>query len=298
MARKTSDTGYRTTTWVEVTRSEPCPICEHPDWCARTTDGMAVYCMRVESDKPIESGGWIHRLDEPLPPVPAPKPVKKQRDWTDECWRMYAHHRAGKKRRQVAKQLSVSVEALKILCVGIGWDWDHQEFSSWPSRDHTGRCIGYVRRYDDGSKRTNRGGSAGVFYTANWSRHPGPVFIVEGGSDVAACEKWRLSAIGRASNVHGGTWIRRMIRQHAKQKRIIVIGERDAKPEKRGGVSSCPSDCPGCAYCWPGKFGMIKVAAELACLAVMIPEPYKDMRDLLSKGGIDELRNEVKRKTK
>lgn len=291
MARKTTQDK-----WVRVTRAEPCPICERPDYCTRTTDGEAVKCMRVESDKPIEKGGWLHRLDEPLPPIPSPKAVEKKRDWMEECRRMYEHPEAREKRRQVAFQLDVSARALKRLRVGIGWDnWNHREFSSWPSRDHTKRCIGYVRRYLDGAKKTNKGGSAGVFYTHAWCQHPGPVFIVEGGSDVAACETHGLNAIGRASNTHGAVWIRKMIQQYAKHKPIIVIGERDAKPERRGGVASCPSDCTGCAWCWPGVFGMKKVAAELACSGLMIPQPYKDMRDLLVKDGIDELRSEVKR---
>lgn len=264
-------------------------MCERPDWCARTTDGSVVMCMRVESDKPAPKGGWFHRLDEPLPPVPPTKSVEKKRDWTKECRKMYEHAGAEEKRRQVAEHLHVTVTALERLRVGIGWDeWNHQEFSSWPSRDHTGRCIGYVRRYSDGVKRTNKGGSTGVFYTYEWWKHSGPVYIVEGGSDVAACETWHLCSIGRASNVHGGEFIRRMIR--GLHKRIIVIGERDEKPEKRGGIPSCPANCTGCMWCWPGKFGMDKVAAELKCLGLMIPEPYKDMRELLIQGGIDKLR--------
>ena len=255
----------------------------------RTADGKAVMCMRVESDKLVESGGWFHQLDEPLPPAPAPKPVKKQRDWTAECRRMYKHAKAGKKRNIVALRLDVSVKSLELLRVGIGWDtWNHKVFSSWPSRDDTGLCIGYIRRYIDGTKRTNKGGGTGLFYTANWYRHPGPVYIVEGGSDVAACETHKLCAIGRSSNVHGGMWIRQMIRRHAKHKHIFVIGERDEKTARRGGVASCPANCKGCAWCWPGKFGMIKVAGELGAVAVMIPEPYKDMRNLLAKGAINE----------
>lgn len=284
-------TDQRKTDWVRVTRAEPCPVCERPDWCARTADGTVVMCMRVESEFPVEKGGWIHRFTEPLPPVPAPKEVEKKADWTAECRRMYEHWLAVKKRRQVAKHLHVSIEALDRLRVGIGWDgWNGREFSSWPSRDHNGRCIGYIRRYKDGEKRTNRGGSTGVFYTHEWFGYPGPIYVVEGGSDVAACETLGISAIGRASNVHGGDLIRRLIRQHAPSKDIVVVGERDAKPEKRGTVASCPLECQGCAFCWPGLFGMQKVAAEIGGVGVMIPEPYKDMRDLLTKGGIVALK--------
>lgn len=274
-------------TWIRVSRSEPCPICDRPDYCTRTTDGLAVKCMRVESDKPDKGplGGWVHQLADPLPPHPPPKKVEKKPDWTKECRLMYEHEKAHQKRCEVADQLKVSVEALEALRVGIGWDeWNGAEFSSWPSRDNDGRCIGFVRRYADGSKRTNQGGSTGVFYTPTWYTHPGPVFIVEGGSDVAACESHNLNAIGRASNVHGGLWIKKMIRQCCPEKRIIVVGERDEQPSKRGMLSSCTVNCRGCAFCWPGWFGMKKVAAELGgrAVGVLVPPGVKDMRELLT----------------
>jgi len=278
-------------TWIRVRRSEPCPICDRPDYCTRTTDGTAVKCMRVESDKPAPGnlGGWIHHLKDPLPPKPEPKKVEKKPDWTAECRKMFEHERANDKRREVAELLKVSVGSLEALRVGVGWDaWNGQEFSSWPSRDDSGRCIGYVRRYADGSKRTNQGGTTGVFYTPKWYTHPGPLFVVEGGSDVAACESNDLSAIGRASNVCGGHWIKKMIEKRCPGRLVIVVGERDEDPGKRGTptVPSCTVDCKGCAFCWPGYFGMNKVAAELGgrAIGVMMPTHSKDMRLLLTAG--------------
>ena len=244
-------------------------------------------CMRVESETPVESGGWVHQLRDPLPPLPPPKPVEKKLDWTAECKAMFAHEQSHDKRASVADMLSVSVESLELLRVGVGWDdWNGAEFSSWPSRDAEGRCIGYVRRYSDGTKRTNVGGSTGVFYTPNWNSHPGPLFIVEGGSDVAACESANLCAIGRASNTYGGEWIKAMIRQACPDKKIIVVGERDEAPERRGSVASCPSSCRGCAFCWPGLYGMKKVAAELGGVGVLVPPAFKDMREMLVNGGL------------
>lgn len=276
-------------TWIRVTRAEPCPVCGRPDYCTRTTDGSAVKCMRVESEKlaPGKLGGWIHPMSEPLPPHPPPKPVEKKPDWTEECRKMYEHDKAHDKRCDVAEQLKVSVESLEALRVGIGWDeWNGREFSSWPSRDNDGRCVGYVRRYSDGTKRTNQGGSTGVFYVPTWYTHPGPVFVVEGGSDVAACESHNLNAIGRASNVYGGHWIKKMIRQCCPEKLVVVVGERDEQPGKRGMVSSCTANCRGCAYCWPGWFGMKKVTDELGgkAVGVLVPPGTKDMRDLLTGG--------------
>lgn len=245
--------------------------------------------MRIESGQPAPGtlGGWIHQMKDPLPPVPPPKPVEKKADWTDECKKMYLHEKAHQKRCEVADALKVSVESLEALRVGIGWDeWNGKEFSSWPSRDDDGKCIGFVRRYSDGTKRTNPGGTTGVFYTPNWYTHPGPVFIVEGGSDVAACESHNLNAIGRASNTYGAHWIAKMVRQCCPEKRIVVVGERDENPSKRGTVASCTVNCRGCAFCWPGWFGMKKVADELGgkAVGVLVPPHFKDMRELLTGG--------------
>ncbi len=112
------------------------------------------------------------------------------------------------------------------------------------------------------------------------------MFIVEGGSDVAACESHNLNSIGRASNTCGGEWIKKMIRQCCPEKLIVVVGERDWNQSKRGMVSSCTANCCGCAYCWPGKFGMKKVASELGgkTVGVLVPPGSKDMRELLTGG--------------
>ena len=277
--------------WVRVSKPEPCPVCGKPDYCTRTTDGTAVKCMRVESPKPVEGIdgglGWLHSLENPLPPLQPPKEIKKKADWSKECKAMFAHEQAHAKRCSVADSLLVSVESLESLRVGIGWDeWNGSEFSSWPSRDCDGRCIGYVRRYSDGAKRTNQGGSTGVFYASKWWSHPGPLFVVEGGSDVAACESNRLCSIGRASNTHSGGCIRQMIEKQKVTKKVIVVAERDEAPERRGTVQSCLKTCRGCSFCWPGLFGAKKVAAELNASWVLVPSPYKDIRELLSKGGL------------
>jgi hypothetical protein len=279
--------------WVRVTKSEPCPVCGRPDYCTRATDGTTAKCMRVESEKPIEDRngglGWIHSLANPLPPLPAPKEIEKKADWTKECKAMFEHSLARAKRYEVATSLSVSVESLESMRVGIGWDeWNGVEFSSWPSRDGQGRCVGYVRRYADGTKKTNIGGTTGVFYSSRWCQHPGPVFVVEGGSDVASCETNKLNAIGRSSNTGGGYVIKELINNHCPYKKIIVVGERDEQPSKRGTplVPSCKVDCKGCAHCWPGLFGAKKVATELNASHVLVPSGYKDMRELLSKGSL------------
>lgn len=51
------------TTWIRVSRANPCPICAKPDWCLISADGTAAICARTESIKPLGEVGWLHKLD-------------------------------------------------------------------------------------------------------------------------------------------------------------------------------------------------------------------------------------------
>ena len=46
-------------TFFRVTKSDPCEVCDHPDWCRRFEDGYTE-CMRSENARPTRSGGWLH----------------------------------------------------------------------------------------------------------------------------------------------------------------------------------------------------------------------------------------------
>ncbi len=53
--------------WREVSKGEPCPVCEKPDWCSIVgPEGMveAAVCMRIESANSRPNGGWFHRIRE------------------------------------------------------------------------------------------------------------------------------------------------------------------------------------------------------------------------------------------
>jgi len=39
--------GVRLKLWHPVTKREPCPVCDRPDWCAVSSDGRVARCMRV-----------------------------------------------------------------------------------------------------------------------------------------------------------------------------------------------------------------------------------------------------------
>jgi hypothetical protein len=47
-----------------VTRQNPCPICDRPNWCLVATNGTYAICQRTSSARTAKGncGGWIHRL--------------------------------------------------------------------------------------------------------------------------------------------------------------------------------------------------------------------------------------------
>lgn len=250
--------------------------------------------MRIESAKPAKSGGWIHKLNEPVEVkvrVETKKP-KRAYDWSARCLSLFAAKSAARVRIEVAEELGVSIEALELLEVGAGWD-HIGPFSSWPARDVRWKPIGIVRRYADGKKLTETGGSnSGLFFRQQWWKDRGPVFLPEGGSDVAALLTMGLCAIGRPSNIGGIEKLIGLLSGKGSRP-IIVLGERDEKPEKRGQPKtkrSCPSWCVGCAHCFPGKYGAVKTADALS--AALKREVYwrliddaKDVRSWLNANG-------------
>jgi hypothetical protein len=44
--------------WRRVSADAPCPVCNHPDWCALSADGALAKCMRVAD------GAWRSRTDK------------------------------------------------------------------------------------------------------------------------------------------------------------------------------------------------------------------------------------------
>jgi hypothetical protein len=239
--------------------------------------------MRGKSDAPHPGGGWLHFMDAErsgVEIVSAPRP--KKIDAEPLAREMYRRFEASRARSSLSKRLGVSAESLDCLRVGYGEDRDGRQYASFPSRDATGRIVGITRRYLDGSKKSYPGTTNGVFCAKDWWQTPGVVLVVEGGSDVAACITHGLCAIGRPSNIGGADIIRDMLNAHARNRPVIVVGENDFKPDKRGLVDWCPEDCKGCAHCYPGLFGAEFVASRLGCEYSMPPYPFKDFRDMCS----------------
>jgi hypothetical protein len=221
--------------------------------------------MRVESDKPSKNGGWIHKVgDAVVQPTSLPKKqeTRPEIDWHAEARKMFEHSRAKSTRETLAASLGVSELSLRQL--GVGFGADRREFSSWPERRPDGQVVGIVRRYEDGGKKTMRWSRHGLYFAVNGFQTPDVVLCPEGGSDSAALLTIGLYAIGRPSNVAGVDMLITKIRAINPLK-VIVLGERDEKPEKRGDpkTPSCPAECNGCMICAPGIIGMNLTAARL-----------------------------------
>jgi hypothetical protein len=269
--------------WVRVSRKHRCPICENDTWCTFTSE--LVHCMRISSTCPVESGGWIHHLTDPIPVVESfPKLPHPKKDAAAIAMACCSRENAAAVRAGRAKSLGVSVGSLEDLGVGVGYDHDGREWASFPSRGANGEIIGITRRYSDGSKKTLAGTSnAGVFCKPYWWIGNGTVYIVEGPSDVAAMIDACLCVLGRPSNVGGIAVLTAYLRRHS-QKRVVVVGENDAKPERRGTVQQCPKNCCGCSWCWPGRYGAITTAERLSRTlkrkveVIMPPSEFKDVR--------------------
>jgi hypothetical protein len=266
------------TKWVRANRERPCLICAKADYCTISADGQVAHCMRVESGKAVASGGWMHRVSDPVP-MPVPKAPTKldAADVTAMAAKMYRGKLAPEMRERLAEKLGVSANALSFMLVGIGWDYDGTEFASFPSRGDDGKVIGITRRYMDGAKKTMAGTKNGVFF-GRVSLSPGEtLLIVEGASDVAALTMHGLPSLGRPSNVGGVEIIKAMMNGKPELRRAIVVGENDDK------AALCRFGCSGCAKCWPGRYGASRVAFQLKCAWRMVPRPYKDVRDWANK---------------
>lgn len=251
--------------WVRVTKREPCKVCAREDYCTRSADGAVAKCMRIKSDRPVESGGWIHTLGEALPII-APVRIQKPRPtdtmlhnrWAPRMRAAWRNH--GAEVALLAEALGVAPWTLDAL--KVGWS-----VGAWwlPERNHRQEIIGINRRLADGRKLCIPGSRRGLTYADEWADYPGAVWIVEGASDVAAGLTMGLCVVGRPNNI-GAKYLPELLGPLTGRK-IVVMGENDRKPDKR----------------WPGQEGAVRVATLLAKRlgrSIVVKYPPSDMKDL------------------
>lgn len=300
---------------IRVTRSRVCPICDHASWCLIDKSGDVAICMRVSSNQPkqfkdghvgyrhiISERGKYHEIK-----CERKEQVRPKVNVMEMATKFASHELAREKRVTTARQLGVSPSVLQRMMVGIGWDpWGAREFASFPCFDGEGVPIGIVMRYGDGKKLTWPGTSnSGVFVMSQWWRTESWIFVVEGGSDVAALGSYGITGIGRPSNIGGQDRVVRMLkRKGIYHKDIIVVGERDFKHH----ADLSPKireihnvDCEGCRLCAPGHVGAVFMADALrtperrhAITRIAYPaKGCKDVREMLQAGILKDWLREI-----
>ncbi|MCW5552154.1 MAG: toprim domain-containing protein [Verrucomicrobiae bacterium] len=285
--------------FTRVSKSHPCPVCKKPDWCRVFGDGW-VECMRVQSDRPAKSGGWMHSQRElspgrltPRAPRSAPPPTinatKLMRDWLAATTLTAL--------AEFAASLGVSTPSL--VAVGAAWAAPHSAWA-FPMCDGYGNVVG-IRLRNERGKFAVRGSRQGIFLCtceriapagiqqvehaqsvanqANQSLQPTDsgglsvavsaigsqsrtLFVCEGPTDTAAAIELGLFAVGRPNCCCGGAEIKVFARRHD-CRRVVIISDNDK----------------------PGLDGARKVGGELKLpFAVYVP-PAKDVREFVRLGG-------------
>jgi hypothetical protein len=284
-------------------KSEPCPICGHKGWCGLSDEDL-ILCKRPPS--PPEVAGYIYKgvakdgttamyveAAKQRRQLGGPPPVRRERH--DESPILpgaleVAHAAAvaamtAELRTAVAAELGLPEAVLAELA--IGWSDTARHHAAreitgayiFPEYDGQGRLIGVSYRFpatkvagltdDDGrpigNKSSPAGCKRGLTLPLAWREMPDPTLIVEGPTDVLAARALGLSAVGRPSNNGGAD----LVAQLCRQRRIIVVGENDRKPDGR----------------WPGRDGAEAIVRRLEAQwqrpvpVAYPPEGVKDLRD-------------------
>ena len=242
--------------FARVTRESVCPVCKHGDWCRVFADGWAE-CMRVRSDKPAKSGGWMHRIGEPprcsIPPPPKWQPptinaTKMMRDWVG----------ATSTAALAGFAASLGVSTASLVAVGAAWAPPHAAWA-FPMCDGYGNVIG-IRLRNERGKFAVRGSRQGIFLTAVPAQKT--LFVCEGPTDTAAALDLGFFAVGRPNCSCGGVEIRTYARRHECADAVIV-SDNDR----------------------PGLDGARKVGAELRMPYAIYVPPAKDLREFVRLGG-------------
>lgn len=221
--------------WRRVCRSEPCPICQRPDWCLLSgPEGSpeAVICPRVESPHRAGEGGWLHILRPGKRPAARSISIAIDTDRGDfanlaaACER--ALHAEPFRLARLAESLGLSAESLQRL--GVGWSARHGAYT-FPMRRGDGTICGIRLRSPDGRKWAVRGSKQGLFIPDGIDAAD-RLLVCEGPTDAAAVLGWGLSAIGRPSCSGGTRDVVGYLRLH-RPAEVVIVADADA-PGRRG----------------------------------------------------------------
>lgn len=270
----------------KVSRSEPCPVCGKPDWCVVSNDGGTAICMRVESDRPHDKGGWVHVLKSiaPVRMVYAPRPAPRRQ--VVDMARLFDGYR---------KEFTDRPNSLERLGAELGLDGATVDrlkcgrscfYMSWcfPMRDGDGRIVGIrLRRYGSGDKFSVAGSKDGLFYdpnlcverTISCGIYGRELTIVEGASDCAAGYAIGLAAVGRSSCNTGADALKRLC-ERLRVNRVTIVTDNDRFKAR---IVRHPGCAPYREMWRPGVEGAERLANDLKAMYRIVTPPKKDLRE-------------------
>jgi len=252
-------------TWTRATKSFPCPICKHPDWCTYSDKMQGWCCMRIDSPRRMKNGGCFHPLGSKPQFIPKPPPEVPEIDAAAMMQRFRSDTRPEQLDR-LSRNLGVSTDSLTRT--GCAWAAPHGAWA-WPMVSGVGKTVGIRLRAEDGRKWSVRGGHEGIFVPNGSAR---TAYVVEGPTDLAACLTLGLWGIGRpscrGSVAHTQVAINRLHIQRA-----ILVSDNDG----------------------PGIEGAKALASELQIPVAAMLLPAKDLRQFLAYGGTRMLLDSLER---
>ncbi|MBM4019812.1 MAG: hypothetical protein FJ288_16075 [Planctomycetes bacterium] len=216
------------TTWLRVTRREPCRICGRGDWCGVSEDRTVAICMRVKSDRPVRNGGWLHRTAAAVPPprppcrVYVPAHPEPERDWQALLER-WARRTSPAQRGWLAHILGVSAPSLQRLGAVVS---DRPGVWAFPMFDAARQVIGIRLRAEDGKKWAVAGSHNGLFWPGGLAG-AAPLLVCEGPTDTAALLDLGYDAIGRPSCTGAVEMVIEVVRR-LRRRDVVIVADADA----------------------------------------------------------------------
>ena len=248
--------------WTRVSKRAPCVCCGKSDWCCVSPDGGAVCCMRIESDKPLHNGGFLHRLTEPLPRREAPAAVvERKREDLDALLTLWRARTLPGVLDAYAAALGVAPAALRAL--GAVWS---ASYGAWafPMHDSDYRVIGIRLRANDGKKWAVTGSRNGLFSDGCPREIADTMLLCEGPTDTAALLTLGYDVIGRPSCSAGNDLVAAILERD--RKHVVIMADADT----------------------PGVQGARKLSQDVMrhalSVKIVLPLRYKDAREWLRAG--------------
>ena len=256
-----------------VTRSDPCPICGHSDWCLVAPDGTAAICPRTKDGaiKKCGDAGYLHILDD--------RHDGHDRHRNSAKWRhtltvvqgqdgqaqdfgqlsgQYQLQLTSERLHALARSLGLSAGSLQRL--RLGWDGSAWTF---PMSDTFGKVIGIRRRFLNGGKASVKDSKTGLFIPMGLTGND-PLLLCEGPTDAAAALDLGFSAIGRPNC---NSVVKMTVKAAQDRTEIVVVADND-----RAGGTGAERLAATLALCCP-------------CVKIIVPpDGIKDLRQWFNAG--------------